>query len=270
LRERASEPEKLMIAANYYSDVTGELEKAAQTYEEQIKSYPRAAGYHNLATVYAQQGEYEKATEMVKKAMRLAPDRVFQYESLANYALALQRIDEARTTLHEAQTRKLDDAIARNALYGIAFLQRDSARMLEQQQWFAGKPEENFGLALASDTEAYVGHLRKAMELTVQAVDSAVRADSKEAGAIWRANRALQQAAYGNATESRQNAAAALKLAPDSVGVESEAALAVALASDTAWAESLAQDLAKRFPLDTHPLLALCPPPHAFVPSEQR
>ena len=28
--------------------------------------------------------------------------------------------------------------------------------MAEQQLWFAGKPEENFGLALASDTEAGV------------------------------------------------------------------------------------------------------------------
>jgi len=58
--------------------------------------------------------------------------------------------------------------------------------MTEQQQWFAGKPDyENFGLALASDTEAYAGHLGKARELTRRAVDSAIRADSKETGAIW-------------------------------------------------------------------------------------
>jgi hypothetical protein len=43
----------------------------------------------------------------------------------------------------------------------------------------------------------------------------------------------------------------ALKLAPTSQGVEVEAALAFAMAGDTARAESLAQDLGKRFPLDT-------------------
>ena len=60
--------------------------------------------------------------------------------------------------------------------------------MAEQQQWFAGKPDyENAGLALASDTEAYAGHLGKARELTKQAVDSAIRADNKENGAIWQA-----------------------------------------------------------------------------------
>ena len=46
-------------------------------------------------------------------------------------------------------------------------------------------------------------------------------------------------------------AAQALKLAPASQGVESEAALAFAMAGDTARADSLAQNLGKRFPLDT-------------------
>ena len=41
LREHASEREKLDIAADYYLDVTGELDKAAQTYQEAIESYPR-------------------------------------------------------------------------------------------------------------------------------------------------------------------------------------------------------------------------------------
>jgi tetratricopeptide (TPR) repeat protein len=42
-----------------------------------------------------------------------------------------------------------------------------------------------------------------------------------------------------------------LKLVPTSQGVEVEAALAFAMTGDTTKAESLAQDLGKRFPLDT-------------------
>jgi predicted Zn-dependent protease len=123
--------------------------------------------------------------------------------------------------------------------------------MAEQQQWFAGKPEENWGLALASDTEAYAGHVSKARELTKRAVDSAIRADSKESGAIWQAIAAQREAAYVNSAEARQSAAEALKLVPTSQGVEVEAALAFAMAGDTARAESMAQDLGKRYPLDT-------------------
>jgi serine/threonine protein kinase/tetratricopeptide (TPR) repeat protein len=250
LREHASEREKLAIAAAYYRNVTGELDKAAQTWQEYIESYPRRTiAYINLGLVNGAQGQYEKAVEVTRQAVRLAPDENV-YDNLANYTLALQRFDEARQTIHEAQVRKLDNFIVHNALYALAFLRADSAAMAEQQQWFAGKSEENMGLALASDTEAYGGHVRKARELTKRAVDSAIRADSKETGAIWQAIAAQRGAAYGNATEARLEAAQALKLAPASKGVESEAALAFAMAGDMS-AESLAQDLGKRYPLDT-------------------
>ena len=251
LREHASEWEKLAIAADYYLNVTGELDKAAQTYEEWIESYPRDQGaYSSLGVVYASQGQYEKASEITSQALRLAPT-LGSYGNLANFALALQRFDEVRRITHEAQARNMDAFEFHSVLYALAFLGADSAAMAEQQQWFAGKPEENFGLALASDTEAFGGHLRKARELTKRAVDSAIRADSQESGAIWQANAALRQAAYGNTAEARQSAARALKLAPASKGVEVEAALAFAMTGDTTRAESLAQDLNKRFPLDT-------------------
>jgi DNA-binding winged helix-turn-helix (wHTH) protein/tetratricopeptide (TPR) repeat protein len=252
LREHASEREKLGIAAEYYHVVTGELDKAAQTYQEAIESYPRSVGvYGNLGLVYGAQGQYEKAAEVTRQALRLAPGRSYLYGNLANYALALQRFDEARQSIHDAQARKLDDLVLHNALYALAFLGADSAAMAEQQQWFAGKAEENSGLALASDTEAYGGHLGKARELTKRAVDSAIRADNKENGAIFQAIAAQREAAFGNPAEARQSAPEALKLAPASQGVEVEAALAFAMASDAARAESLAQDLGKRFRLDT-------------------
>ena len=123
--------------------------------------------------------------------------------------------------------------------------------MAEHQQWFSAQPEENVGLSLASDTEANAGHLGKARELTKRSVDSAIRADSKESGAIWLENSALREAAFGNTAEAKQAATDGLKLVPTSQGVEVEAALAYAIAGDTPRAEFLAQDLNKRFPQDT-------------------
>jgi eukaryotic-like serine/threonine-protein kinase len=211
LREHASEPEKLAIAASYYRTVTGELDKATQTYQEETESYPQNfRAYNNLGVTLASLGQYEKATEMERQGLHLAPDQIVFYANLANCALALQRLDETRRMIHEAQARKLDNVTFHNALYALAFLGADSAAMAEQLQWYAGKPDyESVGLALAADTEAYGGHLSKARELTKRAVDSAIRTDSKETGAIWQANAALQQAAYGNITEARQSAAEA-------------------------------------------------------------
>jgi hypothetical protein len=48
-------------------------------------------------------------------------------------------------------------------------------------------------------------------------------------------------------------------LDPASQGVESEAALAFAMAGDTARAESLGQDLERRYPLDTQMQLLWLP-----------
>jgi serine/threonine protein kinase/tetratricopeptide (TPR) repeat protein len=253
MREHASEREKLAITAHFYANVTGELGRAAQTFREEIESYPREANaYVNLALVYASQGEYEKAAEIDSQAIRLAPALDNALANLAHYSLALQHFAEARLIIREAQAKRIDDFYFHNVLYALAFLSADSAAMSEQQQWYADRSQfENWGLALASDTEGYSGHLGKARELTRRAVDSAIRADNKENGAIFQAIAAQREAAYGNATEARQKAAMALKLAPASLGPESEATLAFAMAGDTTRAESLAQDLGKRFPLDT-------------------
>lgn len=250
LRAHVSEHEKLAIDSDYYSNVTGELNKSAEIYQEWVESYPRDVGaYNNLGSVYALQGQYQKAAHMTEQAVRLEPDNVGWYENLVNYKIALQRFGEANEITHDIATR--GDYILHNALYALAFFAADAPRMAEQRQWFAGKVEfEHFGLALASDTEAYTGDLKKAMELTNRAVNSAIRADSKENGATWQAIAAQREAIFGYRSRARSSAAAAMKLAPTSPAVAAESALALALAGDVARADSLAQDLGKRFPLD--------------------
>src|SRR5260370_1707954 len=75
LREHASEREKLAITADYYQNVTGEIDKAAKTYEEMIQSYPREyRAYLHLGNVYMAQGQIERATEPYRQSLRLSPD----------------------------------------------------------------------------------------------------------------------------------------------------------------------------------------------------
>jgi eukaryotic-like serine/threonine-protein kinase len=252
LREHASEREKLTITARYYANVTDEVDKAAQTFQEEIQTYPREEKAHlGLGEVYLVQGQYEKASEVYRESVRLDPDIEAPYADLAMTLLALQRLDEAGQVVQQAEARKLDDEVFHNVLYAVAFLRSDSQALAKQQQWFAGKPVENFGLSLASDTEAFAGHMMKAREATRQSVDSANHADSKESGAIWLENAALREDAFGNTTSAKQQAAEGLKLNSTSQAVQAEAALAFAMAGDAARAESLAQDLNKRFSLDT-------------------
>jgi eukaryotic-like serine/threonine-protein kinase len=254
LREHASEREKLEIVADYYRNVTGEYEKAAETRQEEIEIYPRDSdAYGGLGSLITGLGQWEKAKEVTRQALRLAPDELVWRANLTFIDVALQRFDEARQIIHEEEVRKRDDYPFHGLLYTLDFLSSNSAGMAEEQQWFAEKPEyETFGLALESATEADGGHLRKARELTKQAVDAAVRRDNKEQRAQWLADAAVYEAAYGARREAQQSATGALKLAPEeSQYVEYEAALALAMAGETERAESLALDLEKRFPLNT-------------------
>jgi eukaryotic-like serine/threonine-protein kinase len=253
LRERASERERLLITADFYQCVTGELDKAVQTYQQEIESYPREnRAYSDVGLVLAQQGKYEKAAEAGRQSVRMDPSNVDSYEDLTFTTLALERFDETRTILDSEPAQKVDHFQFHMAVYALAFLEGDAAKMAGEEQWFAGNSQhERLGLALASDTEAYAGRLRKARKMTKRAVESAIRADSKENGAVWLATAAQREAVFGNPAEARKAAAKALKLAPESPGAEAEASLAFAMARDTARAESLAQDLGKRFPLDT-------------------
>ncbi len=112
LREHTSEQEKLSIAANDDWNVIGELDKAALAYQEWIENYPRAfPAYANLGIVFALEGQYEKAAEIMRQGMHrpLNALGLINYGNLANYSLALQRFDETRRIIHEAQTRKADD-----------------------------------------------------------------------------------------------------------------------------------------------------------------
>jgi tetratricopeptide (TPR) repeat protein len=167
-----------------------------------------------LACIATYTAQYEKAIEVTRQALRLEPERLTRYANVVNYLISAQRFDEARQTAREARERKVDTFVLHSSMYALAFLAGESSAMTEQQQWYADKPEtENYGLSLASDTEAFAGHLGRARALTRRAADSASRADSKENGAIWLENAALREAAFGNAMEARQAAAAGLKLA---------------------------------------------------------
>jgi tetratricopeptide (TPR) repeat protein len=205
-----------------------------------------------LGATYSLQGHYDEAIESARQCQRIAPDRLASFGNLAAYLVALNRFSEARQTIQEAHARKLESYIVHTDLYLMSFLVRDSSGMQEEQQWFASRPDvADNGSSLASDTEAYTGHLAKARGLIRQSVNEAMQADSKEDAAIWWENAALREAGFGNFSQAGEDAAAGLKVAPASQGVTVEAALAYAITGDNVKAQSLAQDLNKRYPLHT-------------------
>jgi serine/threonine protein kinase/tetratricopeptide (TPR) repeat protein len=250
LREHASTPERLSITAAYYDRYTGELEKAEQGYQDIIKNYPRLVGaYSNLGAIYSEEGQYEKAIPPTLESIRLRPDSLMAY-NVAVFQLALQRFDKAKQTIEKVS--KEDDYSIHQALYEVGFLQSDASLVAEQRRWFDEKPS-NAGdaLWLEADTEAYAGRLQRARELSQRSVDAATRADSTETGALSEVHAALREAAFGNSHDAMKAAEAGLSVDPESPGVRTQAALALAMAGGSARAEALLKDLNTSLPLDT-------------------
>jgi tetratricopeptide (TPR) repeat protein/tRNA A-37 threonylcarbamoyl transferase component Bud32 len=252
LRDRVSEREKFRISANYYSFVTGELEKADQTCELWVQAYPRDPAPHGyLGVNYSTMGQYEKAIAEILESIRLNPDSGVTYSNLMGIYPALNRLDEAKAAFQQALARKLDYPYLHYYLYGVAFLQNDAAEMQRQAAWAVSKPgADDFLLSEQSDTEAFYGRLAKAREFSRRAVESARRSDQKETAAMWDVNAALREAEFGNSQQARQQSAEALALA-STRELQILAALALARAGDSSRAQTIADDLAKRLPLDT-------------------
>ena len=128
LRDRVSEREKYRIASLYYGNATGELEQASHVYELWAKSYPEdKVPPSNLGWIYAQLGQYEKALTETQEGMRLQPDLI-GYGNLADMYLSLNRLDDAKKTIEQAQTHNFEGDILHWTIYELAFLQGDSCR----------------------------------------------------------------------------------------------------------------------------------------------
>jgi len=108
LRENLSERERFSIEGFYFLYVTGELEKAAQTYELWQQTYPRnAAPYVNLGVISLYLGNYEKALNEQREALPLEPNNASNYLNLGTAYQSLNRLDDAEAVYKHAEERKL-------------------------------------------------------------------------------------------------------------------------------------------------------------------
>jgi eukaryotic-like serine/threonine-protein kinase len=251
-RGHVSEWEKFYIESHYHHFVTGDLEKARQSYELWSQIYPREqVPPNNLGVVYQTLGQYDKSLTEFREALRLSPADSLNFGNLVLAYIHLNRLDDARTLANEALSKNLDSSDLRVSLYQLAFLKNDLPGMAQQVSWSAGKPgKENIMLYLEAGTAAYSGKLIAARELSRQASTSAARAGEEEMAAGCESAAALWEALYGNASQARQRAAGTLA---QSNGRDSQfvAAFALALIGDSARAQALTDDLQNRFPQDT-------------------
>jgi DNA-binding winged helix-turn-helix (wHTH) protein len=253
LKGRASDREKFFIAATYEILATGNLEQARQICEAWAHTYPREALPHIMLSGNPNKaaGRYEQAIAEARKAIEFDPDFAMAYFNLGVNNVYLNRPEEAENALRRAVGRGLDIDEFSMLQHDIAFLKGDLAGM-EREASRARK--RSGGEAWISNKEAfalaYSGHLQQARILSRRAVDQATQENQPERAALWEAGASLREAFFEQAPDARKRAADALKLS-NNREVEYGAALAFALSGDSSRAQTLADDLERRFPEDT-------------------
>jgi eukaryotic-like serine/threonine-protein kinase len=247
-RDRASQREKLLVSWNYYGSVTGEWDRTNEQLEVWKSMYPRDwEPFNLLANRYTLVGPFDSAIANGREALRLNPKDARAYVNLAVGFMGLNRFDEAKNILREAQQQKLETTNMHARLYQMAFMQGDAAAMKEQIDWAANRPDADVWQAQAAQAN---GEQTRANQFYDHAIALSRQSDSKELTSQLLAQQAWRNAALGNCGLVAQVTKAALDLSREQANLIN-AANALAVCGQTGAAQSLIDEAAKQFSLDT-------------------
>jgi eukaryotic-like serine/threonine-protein kinase len=251
LKDRASERERFYISAHYYSEGTGEIDKAAEIYEQWKQTYPReTVPWDNLALLYRTAGQPDKALANASEAMRLDPKDKFSFANLADAYESLGRYDEAKNLIDQAAAQGLGSPTDAFSLYGMAFIRGDKAGMQQAMDLGKGPSVEPIMLLIAGQAQCGLGQIQSSRQTLAKGVSLAQSAGLKELSAGIRLLDATCLAEIGNPALARQVALRALASSNDR-DTRINASDTLARAGDTAGSQRLIEELAKEFPTDT-------------------
>jgi eukaryotic-like serine/threonine-protein kinase len=255
LRDRVSDRERFFIDFIYDRQVTGNLEKAYQTLEAWLQTYPRPEEPNPLSLLGGLSthgtGRFERAIEVSRDEIASRPDIVFGYHNLASSLFFLDRFAETKSTLELAAQRKVEEPYLLVFRYNLAALEGDQQQMDRLLALANGKHGAEHWVAHAEAlASARSGRLQDARRSSSRAVHLALQEGEREKAASYLAAQAVWEAIYGNAALGTKSALAALELSKGR-DVLYAAGFALSLAREFSRSDALAADLEKRFPEDT-------------------
>jgi eukaryotic-like serine/threonine-protein kinase len=244
LREHTTERERLSITAHYYGNVQGDLDKAVEVYTLWRQLYPHdIVPPNNLADMYLQLGETEKAQSSAREAIEINPNIAFPFVNYAQAAQRLGKFDQAKQTIADAESRNLDTIGFHMTLFQIAYAQNDTAEMAKQVSLAHDNPREGELLNLMAWSEASRGRLREARKYFRRAEDASMKSGLTEFAADIAEDDAQIEVDFGFVPEAKSEADRAMKLAPKEINVSAFASLIFARAGELARAEAIASQV---------------------------
>jgi tetratricopeptide (TPR) repeat protein len=249
LRDRVSDKERLYIAGHYYTDVTGDLQRAIETYELWTTLYPRDWGpFNNLANLYDLLGNPQKAVEYAQIAAQINPNSNLSTATLAQAYMGLpdhERLSALCKSPAQAQNAFIS---FHNICFFEAYIQDDQAGMQSQLAWAKGSPQESVLLGSSAYTAFAGGRLRFAQQVLSSARENAIQNHMAEITTTMDLGQANANVEYGSPQEAIRNVQDALKTAQDDVEARAFAAMILAAAGQDQAAQKLAAATSQESP----------------------
>jgi serine/threonine protein kinase/tetratricopeptide (TPR) repeat protein len=250
LRDRVSEREKLYITEHYYETVVGDLDKEIETLELYARTYPNdGVPANNLAVAYALTGDFEKSAAAARESQRIDPNSMNSYATQVFCFTNTNRFDEARQFADESLKRFPQAEFLHWASYITAVTTGRATDAQRELDWAKGKPGEFRLHIVRAGFEAQHGKMHLAEEIMRQAIETEKSRGMKEGAEGDFGNLTLTEADFGYCDRARK-AAAEIGATP---GRSASVTVASALATcgDTKKAQSIADDLNKKYPQET-------------------
>ena len=164
LRDRGTELEKLRVDDIYHLWATGDTEKQKEADELIKRLYPNDWVPNNSLAISSlfYSGQIEPGLAEAREAARLNPNEVHTYKHISDALIRLNRFDEAREVIRQAQARKLDHTYYRRNLYLLALVQGDTAAMQQQLDLMTATDGEREALGWKARATTVLGRWHEA------------------------------------------------------------------------------------------------------------
>ncbi|MGA8620852.1 MAG: protein kinase [Candidatus Sulfotelmatobacter sp.] len=264
LRDRVSEREKLYITEHYYQTVTGEKEKEMEALELYGRTYPNdSVPRNNLAVGYEMSGDFAKAAEEGRDAVRTDPNSASAYANLAYAYLGSNRPDEAQQTMQQALERFPNSDLMHWFSYFTDLTLDKTAEAERELAWSKDKQLEYRFLNTQAREMQEHGKLQSSEEITQRFLDMEKNQGLKEVAEGDLGWLAMVQADFGVCNRALQNATA-LASSPNRYAT-TLAGYVFATCGQAQKAEADAAKLNHEYPLDSFAQKSEIPQIHTRV-----
>jgi serine/threonine protein kinase/Tfp pilus assembly protein PilF len=252
LSKNVSERERLYITGHYYQNVTGNMPKVIEALQESIQTYPsQVDSYINITAAYTALGEFEKALPFARKAVEMQPEDSIAAENMLGILLGLNQIPEAKAEMERAQKLGLDTSTLDLTGHLLTyFLLGEPEQVQKIMTKVAGQPDEFLATQVLASTQLFAGQYSKAAGTIQQAYEQAGQAKAPDVQANVLLTNAASRGLAGLCDGSEAAVQQALGL-DRSRQTESFAVLASGICGNSKVVQSLAEELAKKYPDDT-------------------